>query len=302
MSKMMIGRRKLIGSAIAGATLLAVPRAFAATEFVIGETPVIALSDGYFDMPADMFLGTPQSLRDQIGDPAQIAANTYAYRSGDRTFLFDAGAGKSDFITQAFSTVGRLPEDLETVGIAADDVTDIVITHMHPDHVGGLAVNGQMAFPNARIHIAEAEWNFWNADGIATSAPDALKPMVGFAQEISKVIKSNISLHGGSDNLGAGVNVIPAPGHTPGHSAIILDGGREQLILVGDLTVHEGVHFANPEYGWALDVDGEMAVKSRKSILDMIATDGLLMGAAHISKPGLGRVLRAGNGFRFEAV
>ena len=159
-----------------------------------------------------------------------------------------------------------------------------------------------MAFPNAQIHIASAEWEFWNAPGFVTSAPDQMRPMIAAVQELSRIIESNVSLHSGSADLGDGVSVIPAPGHTPGHSAIVLDGGSEQFIVVGDLAVHEDVHFANPTYGWALDVDGDQAVSSRISMLDMITTDGLIIGAAHVTKPGLGRVTRNGIGFRFVPV
>lgn len=292
-------RRTFVKTAVTGAALMMASQAVAATDFLVGDSKVIALSDGHFNMPSDMFLGTPQSLRDKLGNPAKIAANTFAHRSGGKTFLFDAGAGSSDFITQSFPTVGKLPEELKSVGIASGEVTDIVITHMHPDHVGGLTVGKKMAFPNARIHIAQAEWDFWNAEGFAKNAPEAIRPMAALTQQISKTIENNVVLHSGSADLGGGVNVIAAPGHTPGHTAIVLDGGREQLILVGDLTVHEDVHFANPNYGWALDIDGELAVKTRKSMLDMIATDGLMMGAAHITRPGLGRVEKADNGYRF---
>lgn len=300
MANSLMSKRHFLGTSLAGTTLTLASRAVAATSINVGEKQLVALSDGYFDMPASMFLETPDSLKAKIGDPARIAANTYAYRAGSRTILFDAGAGTSDFITQAFPTVSELPEDLASVGIPADDVTDIVITHMHPDHIGGLAVGDRMAFPSAQIHIAAAEWDFWNAESFATAAPESMRPMVDNVQSLSNVIESNVSLHSGSADLGDGVSVQPAPGHTPGHTAIVLDSGREQFVIVGDLTVHEDVHFANPHYGWALDVDGEQAVATRISMLDMIATDGLIMGAAHVTKPGLGRVERNGSGFRFQ--
>lgn len=300
MANSLMSRRRFLGTSLVGTALALSSRAVAATSINVGEKQLIALSDGYFDMPASMFLGTPESLKAQIGGPARIAANTYAYRAGNRTILFDAGAGTSDFITQAFPTVSELPKDLASTGISAEDVTDIVITHMHPDHVGGLAAGDRMAFPNAHIHIAAAEWGFWNAEGFATSAPEGIRPMVANVQSLSNVIESNVLLHGGSADLGDGLSVLPAPGHTPGHTAIVLDGGREQFVVVGDLTVHEDVHFANPHYGWTLDVDGEQAVATRVSMLDMIATDGLIMSAAHVTRPGLGRVKRDGSGFRFQ--
>lgn len=299
MSRLLMNRRRLVGTALAGTATMVASRALASTAFAIGPAQMLALSDGHFNMPVTMFLGTPEDLRAKLGDPVQIAANTYAYRAGDRTFLFDAGAGTDDFITQAFPTASKLPEDLESVGIAPGDVTDIVITHMHPDHIGGLALGDGPAFPNARIHIAAAEWNFWNAHGFANGGPEAMRPMIAAVQNTSNAVEDNVVLHNGSADLGAGVSVMPAPGHTPGHTAIVLDGGREQFIVVGDLTVHEEVHFANPSYGWALDVDGDLAVASRRSLLDMISADGLIMGAAHVSRPGLGRVERDGNGYRF---
>ncbi len=234
-----MNRRHFIGTSLAGMALALSSPAIASKSITIGQKQLFALSDGYFDMPASLFLGAPESLQAQIGDPARIAANTYAYRAESRTFLFDAGAGTSDFITHAFPTASKLPEDLSLTDISAEEVTDIVITHMHPDHIGGLAIGDRIAFPNARIHIAATEWNFWNAAGFAKTAPEGMRPMVANVQSLSNVIKNNVSLHGGAADLGDGVSVLPAPGHTPGHTAIVLDGGREQFVVVGDLTVHE---------------------------------------------------------------
>lgn len=182
-------RRGFIRAGLAGSALALAPKAMAATNFGVGDKELIALSDGHFDMPASMFLGAPEELQAQIGDPARIAANTYAYRAGNRTFLFDAGAGTSDLITQAFPTASKLPADLASAGITPEEVTDIVITHMHPDHIGGLAIGNQQAFPNARIHIAAAEWNFWNADDFATGAPETMRPMVANVQALSLAIE-----------------------------------------------------------------------------------------------------------------
>ncbi|MEM7059858.1 MAG: MBL fold metallo-hydrolase [Pseudomonadota bacterium] len=301
-----INRRTALAYLAAGATTtpLAMP-AFAATKFTVGNASVTASSDGhflmpsdFFLMPSDFFLGTP--LRDQLGDPVQIAANTYAYRRGGKTFLFDVGAGAGDFITQSFPTVSKLPEDLKMAGIDPEEVTAIVITHMHPDHIRSVAIGAKPAFPNATVHIAEADWNFWNAEGFAGSGPEGMRPMIASVQETSQAIKGNIALHNGSADLGQGVTVLPAVGHTPGHTAILLDGGSQQLMITGDLTVHEDVHFQNSDYGWALDVDGEQAVETRKRLLDTIATDRLIMAAAHVTRPGLGTVERLGIGFKIS--
>lgn len=176
MASPMMSRRQFMGTAIVGSAAVVSGPAAAASTFSVGNNPVVALSDGHFIMPSDMFLGTPQTLRDRLGDPVQIAANTFAYRAGERTFLFDAGAGAGAFITQSFPTVSKLPNDLKAAGITADEVTDIVITHMHPDHVGGTAIDGAPAFPHAAIHVAETEWRFWNAEGFASSGPDGMRP------------------------------------------------------------------------------------------------------------------------------
>lgn len=299
MAAPMMSRRHFIETAIVGSAAGLSGLAAAASRYSVGDKPVVALSDGHFVMPSDMFLGTPQTLRDRLGDPVQIAANTFAHRAGARTFLFDAGAGAGAFITENFPTVSKLPDDLKAAGIAADEVTDIVITHMHPDHIGGTAANGAPAFPNAAIHVAEAEWRFWTAEGFASAGPEAMRPMIASVQETSRAIEAQTVLHSGAADLGAGVSLHPAPGHTPGHTLIRLDSGREQLLIVGDLTVHEDVHFQNPDYGWALDIDGERAVQTRKAVLDMAAAEGAMIAAAHLTMPGLGHVERSGAGYRF---
>ena len=299
MSNSLFDRRQVLTGLTATTALLAAPRAFAYSELTVGTATVTALSDGSLTVPAAFFGNTTEAQKAELGESVQLAANTYAYRSGDRTFLFDTGAGTDHYISEQFPSIGQVGPDLSAAGIDPQSVTDIVITHMHIDHIGGLVQSGAAVFPNATVHLSEADWEFWTNEGLADTMPDAMKPMFNAALSIGKTVGENVKTHKGEADLGAGVALVPTPGHTPGHSAVMLTSGSEQLMLIGDAIVTEKVHFANPEASWALEFDKELAVNTRRSILDRAATDKIKIGGSHLTAPGTGYVERAGSNYRF---
>ncbi|WP_171231118.1 MBL fold metallo-hydrolase [Ruegeria sp. HKCCA6707] len=294
-----LNRRQALAGLTASAAMLAAGRVQAFSDVAIGNATLTALSDGSLTVPPVLFTGLAEADAAALGETVQLAANTYAYRSGDRVFLFDAGSGSDHYISQQFPTVGQLHADLKAAGIAADEVTDIVISHMHIDHIGGLVAGGTPVFSNASVHLSEADWNFWNNEDLPASVPDQMKPMVNAAQLVSSIVKENVVTHKTEADLGEGVVLLPTPGHTPGHSAVMLTSGSEQIMLIGDAVVSDKVHFANPDVGWALEFDKAVAAQTRKSILDQAATDKIRIAGSHLSTPGIGFVEKDASAYRF---
>lgn len=296
-----LNRRDVLSGLVASAATLSAAPGFALSKMTVGAANVLALSDGSLTVPISFFSNVTEAQKAAVGETIQFAANTYAYQSGDRTFLFDTGSGLDHFITQQFPDIGKLPGELSASGIDAAAVTDIVITHMHVDHIGGLVAKNAAVFPNATIHIAEADWAFWTKPGQVDAVPDSAKPMVAAAQNIGAIVGDNVKTHVGEVDLGAGVALIPTPGHTPGHSAVMLTSGSEQLMLVGDAIVSEKIHFENPEAGWALEFDKSLAAQTRRTLLDWAATDKIKIAGSHLTAPGTGYVERNGTNYRFVA-
>lgn len=300
MHSLSLSRRGFLGTlaaSVAGASFA--QSAFAEQSFSLGNGQIIALSDGTFQFPADLWVGASDAQKAALGSPVTLAANAYVFRSGDRVFLLDAGAGNAPFITNQFDTVGRVPAELAVAGIAPEDITDVVITHMHPDHIGGVIFDGKRTFPNATVHVNATEWAFWTRDGFASDAPEQMQAMVGSVQDTARLISDAVELHNGETDLGGGVVMQPAFGHTPGHNVVLLDLGTERLLMLGDTVVSDHIHFAHPAVGWALDADPTAAEATRRRLLDMAATDDLIVAGNHVSAPGLGRIERSGDAYRF---
>ena len=148
----MISRRTFVCTSLAGiAAAIATPR-FASGTLDYKDGTLIALSDGSFTVPSQMWLGATDKEQAALGEKVQVGANVFLVRQNDRVILIDAGACAGAFVTQRFGDLGRLPTALADAGISPADITDIVITHMHIDHVGGLIAGGKSVFPNATIH------------------------------------------------------------------------------------------------------------------------------------------------------
>lgn len=273
-------------------------------RFPVGDFEVTVVSDGWLDIqPLSLFSpNAPEAeltriLEDNYLPTDHVAAhmNLTLVNTGEHLVLLDTGVGA------ARDTGGRVAANLRAAGIDPADIDTIVITHGHPDHIGGIidAATGERQFPNAAYFITETEWNFWNDPATLTQAPDGMKPVVEGARRIFDPIGELTSRIASGTEIVPGIRSIDAPGHTYGHQAVRIASGRDQVIVSGDAIVHGVVSFAHPEWYFGFDMEPEVAVATRRALLDEMATDRLTMIGYHLPFPGLGHVGRAGDAYRW---
>jgi glyoxylase-like metal-dependent hydrolase (beta-lactamase superfamily II) len=274
-------------------------------SFCVGGIECIAVSDGEFSYPAGwLFSNVPQ---DQIEStlaarnlPPTHVNTPYTclvIKSGERRLLVDTGA---DGLAP---TTGALLKNLQSGGISASNITDVLLTHGHPDHIGGLLDSrGQLAFPNAQYTMSKTEWDLWtDPSALHDVAMDQhMKQMlVACAHKNLPQLKGRIELLADEREILPGVRVIPAPGHTPGHVALLISSGKDQMLHLADAILHP-LLMEHPEWRNIFDLDEQTAVKTRQQLFDRAAADGIPSLAYHFSFPGLGRVRRQGSAFQWE--
>ena len=133
--------------------------------------------------------------------------------------------------------------------VSGEAITDIVLTHMHADHLGGLLGGG---FAGVRVHVPKPEWEFWTQAGLADAVPEEQRPMIELVQAVAASFADRVVTHEGAADLGEGLTLMPLPGHTPGHAGLRLRSGGEELLIAGDAVISGQVHFAEPDAGYAL--------------------------------------------------
>jgi len=201
--------------------------------------------------------------------------------------LIDTGAGLG-LAEQFGEPVGRLPEALAAAGVAAGDVALVVLSHAHPDHVGGLtAGNGsgrRLMFPRARHVIGRTEYEYWTSGPV----PGDFAWMGELArQHLIPVGQAGLlDLVEGEQEVAPGIRVIPAPGHTPGHMAISLTFGSQQAVFLADAVLGEP-NFAYPDWTSALETDRPQAARTRRQLLDAAARDTVIVAGYHLWEPGM---------------
>jgi glyoxylase-like metal-dependent hydrolase (beta-lactamase superfamily II) len=211
--------------------------------------------------------------------------------------LVDTGAGAN-----WQPTAGKLGETLSSAGIDPAHITKIVFTHAHPDHLWGVAdEGGALRFPNAAYFVAEKEWNFWMANDVEKKLSENFRRFALGAKRDFSRIKERVQMVKPGDDIVSGVRILDTPGHTPGHISLEIAGG-EGLIVVGDVAANAAVSFAHPEWRFAIDSIPELAVASRRRLLDRAATDRTRLLGSHWPYPGLGVVERKEGAYRYVAV
>jgi glyoxylase-like metal-dependent hydrolase (beta-lactamase superfamily II) len=199
-------------------------------------------------------------------------------RAGAQTALVDTGMGSG-----GPKSAGLLATSLATAGIASDDISLVILSHAHPDHMGGaLDAAGEPAFPRARYVLSEAEWRFWQSE--AESA-QANKSTVMATRAHLERLQPCLDRIVPPTTLLPGVTAIPAPGHTPGQIAVHLESGGEQMLYMADSVAHL-LHLKHPTWNIASDVDREQAIRTRQALLERATADGITIYVYHFDRPG----------------
>jgi len=270
---------------------------------MLGDFEVTALSDGTVGLPVEQLLTNTTKAkveaalkRAHLATPLETSVNGYLINTGAKLVLVDAGAG-----ALFGPTLGGLVANLKAAGYQPEQVDEIYITHMHPDHVGGLAANGQAVFANAVVRADQHDADFWLSQA---NLDAAAKESKGFFQGAMASLKPYVDAgrfkaFDGDTELVPGVKAIAARGHTKGHSVYVAESKGQKLVLWGDLMHVAAVQFEQPSVTIAFDTDSKAAAAQRKKAYADAAKQGYIVGAAHLSFPGLGRLRAAGSGYSF---
>lgn len=268
---------------------------------VFGGTTVTALSDGYLVLPNEALQGMAPAeigaMRDALfrGPQPRTSVNAFLVQSGGRTVLVDAGAGNK--ARAMFSTLGRLGDSMAAAGVLPGDVDAVVMTHLHIDHFGGLTGDdGAAAFPRAELVVSAAEAEYWLDEAKMAAAPDAAKARFAGAQAAVAPYKDRMRTFAGTEAV-LGLQPVPLPGHTPGHTGYLLGDGGARLLIWADVMHVPDVQAPRPEVTIGFDSDPPSAIASRRRALDMAASERLLVAGMHLHFPGFAHVTRAGDGY-----
>lgn len=266
----------------------------------VGDIEIVTLLDGYIPFEFGVFRGIDeasyrQQLRNDYIDPAgplNVGISAHLVRTGDRLALIDAGAA------DAFGpTAGRIAAALDALGVAPEDVTDLLLTHMHPDHIGGAMRGGDAAFANAAVHVADAEAAFWTDAGNRAAAGESAAGFFDAAAALLDAYGDRVNRFGGETEPFPGARAESMPGHTPGHTGYRLSSGDDQVLVWGDMTAIAPVQFERPGVGIVYDVDSERAAETRRRWLDQVSADRLLVAGTHLPFPAYGHVERRGDAY-----
>lgn len=309
MTEVMISRRNMMLGSVAGAALAATPmyanQAYAKAEmkgisipqyarFMVGDFEVTTLLAGQrtvADDPQKTFaMNVEKSEFEQVSaahflptDTAKFYFTPTLINTGNELILFDTGLGGE--------TPGILSA-LQSAGYSADQIDVVVITHMHPDHIGGLVAKGKPTFANARYVTGSKEYDFWAPKGDGNRIGKLMNTNVKPFAEKMTFVK-------GGDAVVSGITAVEAFGHTPGHMCYRVESEGKSLMLLVDLANHYVWSLAYPDWEVRFDADKAAAAASRRKLLDMAAADRLPIIGYHLPFPALGYVETRGNGFHY---
>ena len=222
---------------------------------------------------------TPEMIQKYIPNGFQTQVNAFLLQTPDKNILFDSGLGRGDLL-----------KNLKSLNVTPEQINAILLTHMHGDHIGGLLADGQKVFPNAFLYISQPEYDYWTKSDnkLAHNVLDAYKDRLKLFQAEALGSKNKVNLEG--------VQAIAAPGHTPGHTAYMIESGNSRLLIWGDLTHVTALQMPHPEIALTYDSDSKQAIASRKQILEYVAKNQIPVAGMHLASPAVGDIKADGKG------
>ncbi|MEJ0019247.1 MAG: MBL fold metallo-hydrolase [Acetobacteraceae bacterium] len=270
-------------------------------RFRIGEAAATIVSDGPLTLPhaSKIFRGPATAALDaaveaagQRSDAVRVEQNCLLLETGGRRVLFDNGLGSEKLFGP---DSGRLHDSLAEAGIDPASIDALVLTHGHSDHCWGtMGDDGTPNFPNAAIYLAQAELDYWTSD----PPGERFERSVAGVQRHLLPLRDRIRFMRDGEEFLPGIQAWHTPGHTPGHTAFLFTGG---WCLTGDVAFHDPLSYAFPDALSAFDVDPQLAVATRRRLLDRVSHERLRIIGYHHPWPGLGRVEPASGAYRFVA-
>ena len=273
-------------------------------RLVVGDFAATAIYDGEAPLPIDKLLtGTTAAdarqllAEGQSPSPVGISVNAYLVELGDRRIVIDTGAG-SNFS----SACGRFAAGLKASGYTPESVSDVLLTHIHPDHTGGLVGTAGMVFSKARVFVNKIDMEYWFDPIERASATGKRKKMFdeGTAGVEPYLQRDRVATFDAGSEILLGVHAIAAPGHTAGHTMYRVESDGHTIVFFGDLVHSAEVQMLDPSVAIKLDSDESQAVATRKRWLPQFADEGTLTAGAHTFFPGFGHVVRNGPGFAWH--
>ena len=243
----------------------------------LGELDFYVVQDKAGEMNNAIFGDDPEIAQLAPAGKSPSSYNVFLLKKGKNILLIDTGVGD------------QMLSRLQKIGIQPEDITSILLTHTHGDHVGGLLKGDAAAFPKAKLYLSEKEWKFWNE----TNQELAKKCAKVYGEPIRFVADEKTEL------------VLPElvafdiEGHTPGHTGFLISAGKEKIVVVADLLHSGAIQFARPDINARFDKDGKKAAEARQKWMNRAAQEDWLFAASHLPFPSVGKVQTSGKGFRF---
>ena len=276
-------------------------------RFKVGSFKCIAVSDGIIAYPEHIFFANaPKERLEQVLhkhniQPGEITVpyTCLVIKTGRHQVLVDTGAG------ELAPSTGHLLQNLRSEGIEPGDIDTVILTHGHPDHIGGnIDSEGKPAFPSARYVMWKDEWDFWASEPSLAQlkVEEEMKQVLRtFAHKNLSPLQAQLQLIDRESEIVPGILAVAAPGHTPGHMTLAISSGREHLWHISDAALYP-IHLEQPDWYPVFDLVPEQAMATKRQLLERVAAEKAMVIASHFPFPSLGHVIQKGDGWQWQPI